>query len=138
MIRLQREDFSVEKEIEEMKKRSRNIGAIVTFLGVVREFSRGKKVIELNYEAYDEMAIKMLEEIRKEALEKFNVIDIFIIHRYGKIKVNENIVLIVVGAPHRKDAFEACMFCIDEIKRRVPIWKKEKTEKGDVWIEEHP
>ncbi len=138
MIKLQKEDFSVEEVVNEIKKRSRNIGAVVTFLGVAREFSRGKKVSELEYEVYSEMAIKKLEEIRKEALEKFDIIDVFIIHRYGKIDINENIVLIVVAASHRKDAFNACMFCIDELKKRVPIWKKEKTEKGDVWIEEHP
>lgn len=136
MIRIQREDFSVDEFVNEMKKRSRNIGAIVTFLGVAREFSRGREVIELEYEVYDEMAIKTLEDIRKEAIEKFNVIDVFIIHRYGRIKVNENIVLIVVGAMHRKEAFEACAFCIDEIKKRAPIWKKEKTKEGDFWVED--
>jgi len=135
MIKIQKEDFSVEKEIEEMKKRSRNIGAVVTFLGVAREFSRGRRVMELEYEIYDEMAIKTLEEIRKEAMEKFKVIDIFIIHRYGRIKINENIILIVVGAMHRKEAFEACMFCIDEIKKRAPIWKKEKTKNGNFWVD---
>ncbi len=138
MIKLQREDFSIEEAVNEIKKKSRNIGAVVTFLGVAREFSRGEKVVELEYEAYSEMAIKKLEEIREEALKKFNIIDVIIIHRYGRISINENIVLIVVAAPHRKDAFQACMFCIDELKRRVPIWKKEKTEKGEVWIEEHP
>ncbi len=134
MIKIQREDFSVEDLVEEMKKKSKNVGAIVTFLGVVREFSKGREVLELEYEVYDEMAIKTLEEIRKEAIERFKVIDVFIVHRYGRIKVNENIVLIVVGAVHRREAFEACMFCIDEIKRRAPIWKKEKTREGEFWV----
>ncbi len=138
MIKLQREDFSIEEVVNEIKKRSRNIGAVVTFLGVAREFSRGEKVVELEYEAYSEMAVKKLEEIREDALKKFDIIDVIIIHRYGKIDINENIVLIAVAASHRKDAFEACMFCIDELKKRVPIWKKEKTEKGEIWIEEHP
>lgn len=132
MIRIQREDFSVEEFVDLM--RGRDVGAIVTFLGVVRGFSRGRNVFELEYEVYHEMALKTLEEIRKEAIERFNVKDVFIIHRFGRLKVGERIVLIVVGASHRKEAFEACSFCIDEIKRRVPIWKKEKTDVGEYWV----
>ncbi len=134
MIKIQREDFSVEDLVEEMKRRSKNIGAVVTFLGVAREFSRGREVLELEYEVYEDMAVETLEEIRREAIEKFDVTDVFIVHRYGRIGINENIVLIVVGAVHRKEAFEACMFCIDEIKRRAPIWKKEKTKEGEFWV----
>jgi len=133
MILIQKEDFSVEKFIEMMK--SKDVGAIVTFLGVVRGRSRGRNVLELEFEVYDEMAVEVLEEIRREAIERFNVKDIYIIHRCGRLKVGENIVLIVVGASHRKEAFEACTFCIDEIKRRVPIWKKEITDEGEYWIE---
>ncbi|RLI86276.1 MAG: molybdenum cofactor biosynthesis protein MoaE [Archaeoglobales archaeon] len=132
MIRIQREDFSVEEFVDLM--RGRDVGAIVTFLGVVRGFSRGRNVFELEYEVYHEMALKTLEEIRKEAIERFNIKDVFIIHRFGRLKVGERIVLIVVGASHRKEAFEACSFCIDEIKRRVPIWKKEKTDVGEYWV----
>jgi len=132
MIRIQREDFSVEEFVDLM--RGRDVGAIVTFLGVVRGFSRGRNVFELEYEVYHEMALKTLEEIRREAIERFNVKDVFIIHRFGRLKVGERIVLIVVGALHRKEAFEACSFCIDEIKRKVPIWKKEKTDVGEYWV----
>ncbi|HDL16143.1 MAG TPA: molybdenum cofactor biosynthesis protein MoaE, partial [Euryarchaeota archaeon] len=75
---------------------------------------------------------------RREAMEKFDAIQISIIHRYGGVDIGDNIVLIVAGAEHRKDAFEACRYCIDELKKHVPIWKMEYTKEGEVWVEEHP
>lgn len=136
-VRVQREDFSVGEEIERMRRRSTRTGAIVTFLGVVREFSRGKPVRKLQYEHYPGMAEKKLLELRDEALEKFPILDLRILHRTGELGVNENIVLILASAEHRGDAFQACRWCIDELKRRVPIWKKEVGEDGEVWVEEH-
>ncbi len=138
MIKVQREDFSIEEEIKKVKAKSRRIGGIVTFLGTVRDFSRGKEVKKLVFEHYPGMAEKKLVELREKALEKFDVIEVSIIHRFGEIGIGENIVLIIVGAEHRKDAFEACKFCIDELKKIVPIWKKEITTEGEIWIEEHP
>jgi len=138
VIKVQREDFSIEEEIKKVKAKSRRIGGIVTFLGTVRDFSRGKEVKKLVFEHYPGMAEKKLVELREKALEKFDVIEVSIIHRFGEIGIGENIVLIIVGAEHRKDAFEACKFCIDELKKIVPIWKKEITTEGEIWIEEHP
>ncbi len=136
MIKIQKEDFSIEEIFEEIKKRSRNIGAVVIFIGVAREFSRGRKVKKLYYEVFEEMAMKKLEEIRRKAIERYNLIDMIVIHRFGEIDINEKIVAIAAAAMHRKEAFEACMYYIDELKKIVPIWKKEITEEGEYWVEE--
>ncbi len=137
-IRVQEEDFSVEDEINLIKKTSNRIGGVVTFLGTARDFSKGRNVTKLVFEHYPGMAENKLEELRSTALEKFDIIDMSIIHRVGEIKIGENIVLIIAAAEHRADAFKACKWCIDELKKIVPIWKKEFTTDGEVWIEEHP
>ena len=130
--------FSVEQEIERLKLLSSSIGGIVTFLGTTRDVSRNKQVAKLQFEHYPGMAEKMLSEIRARAIKEFNVIDVTIIHRVGTMPVGENIVLIIVGSQHRDEAFKACRFCVDELKRITPIWKKETTPDGEVWVEEHP
>jgi molybdopterin synthase catalytic subunit len=137
-VRIQKEDFSIEEEIEGVKRVSKRIGGIVAFLGTTREFSKGREVNKLIFEHYSGMAEKRLRELRKKALEDFDIIEMRIVHRVGEIGVGENIVLIVVGAEHRADAFKACRWCIDELKKIVPIWKKEITTRGEVWVEEHP
>ena len=137
-IRVQEENFSVEDEINEIKKTSNRIGGVVTFLGTARDFSKGRNVTKMVFEHYPGMAEKKLEELRSNALEKFDIIDMNIIHRVGEIGIGENIVLIIAAAEHRADAFNACKWCIDELKKIVPIWKKEFTTDGDVWVEEHP
>ena len=131
MIRIQREDFSVEEEIKKVKAKSARIGGVVAFLGTAREFSRVMEKKKLLYEHYAAMAQKKLEELRKKALQNFEVIDVAIIHRTGEIKIGENIVLIIAAAEHRNEAFKACQWCIDELKRAVPIWKKEVTSDGE-------
>jgi molybdopterin synthase catalytic subunit len=138
MIRLQKTDFSIEKEIDLVRSYSRKIGGIVSFLGVAREFSRGHRIEELDFEHYPKMAEKKLAEIRQQALKDFNVLQISIVHRFGKIGIGDNIVLIVVGAEHRKEAFKACQWCIDRLKEITPIWKKEITSEGEIWVTEHP
>lgn len=137
-IRVQEEDFSIEDEINKIKKVSDRIGGVVAFLGTTRDFSKGRDVKKLIFEHYSEMAENKLKELRDTALEKFDIIDVGIIHRIGEIGIGENIVLITVAAEHREDAFKACKWCIDELKKIVPIWKKEITTEGEVWIEEHP
>ncbi len=138
MVRLQKEDFDIGQEIEKIKKFSRKTGAIVSFLGVAREFSKGKEIENLEFEIYQGMAETKLQELRQMTMEQFNILELKIIHRYGKIDINENIVLIIASAEHRSEAFSACRFCIDELKKIVPIWKKEMTTEGEVWVEEHP
>ena len=137
-VRIQKEDFVVTDEIEAMKKVSRNIGGIVTFLGTGREMSKGENITKLNFEHYPQMAEKKLEEISVQAIEDFKIIDMSIIHRIGEIDIGENIVLIVAAGEHRKEAFEACEWAIAELKRITPIWKRETTSKGEVWVQATP
>jgi molybdopterin synthase catalytic subunit len=114
------EDFSIDELVRGMKKPE--IGAIVTFLGVVRA---EEGINGLNVEVYEEMAEKELKRLERAAREKFDIEAVEIVHRAGSLKVGENIVVILVGARHRKEAFRACEYLIDELKERVPIWKKE-------------
>ena len=138
LVRVQRENFSVDAEIDRVRARSKRIGGIVTFLGTARDWSKGRVVSNITFEHYEGMAQKSLREIRERALKQFDVLEVLILHRYGTITVGENIVLIVVGAEHRADAFKACQWCIDELKQITPIWKLEQTPEGQVWVEEHP
>lgn len=115
-----KEDFSVDELVRSMK--SPEIGAIVTFLGTVRADGG---IDAMTVEIYSEMAENELKKLEQEALEKFEIEAVEIVHREGSLKVGENIVVILVGAKHRKEAFRACEYLIDELKERVPIWKKE-------------
>lgn len=115
-----KEDFSIAELVQKMK--TPEMGAIVTFLGVVR--AEGE-IEGMNVEIYSEMAENELKKLEREAHEKFEVEAVEIVHREGSLKVGENIVVILVGAKHRKEAFRACEYLIDELKKRVPIWKKE-------------
>jgi len=137
-VRIQQELFSLDREVERLKRSSTSIGAVVTFLGTTRDISRDKQVAKLEFEHYPGMAEKKLAEIRERAIREYGVIDAVIIHRIGTLPVGENIVLIAVASGHRDEAFKACRFCIDELKRITPIWKKETTPEGEVWVEEHP
>jgi len=138
LVRVQRENFSVDAEIDRVRTRSTSIGGISVFLGTARDHSRGHDVSAITFEYYEGMAQKKLREIRERALKDFDVLEVLILHRYGEIQIGENIVLIVVGAEHRADAFRACKWCIDELKQITPIWKLEQTPAGEVWVEEHP
>ena len=137
-VRVQRENFSIDQELDRVRSRSRRIGGIATFLGIARDRSRGRDVDGITFEHYEGMAQKKLCEIRERALKDFDVLELLIIHRYGDIAIGENIVLIIAGAEHRADAFEACKWAIDELKQITPIWKLEHTSDGEVWVEEHP
>ena len=110
-------------------------GAVVTFEGVVRDHSNGQKTLYLEYEAYEPMAIRKMEEIGAEAKEKFAIHSVGVIHRTGKLEIGETSVAIVVTAAHRRPAFEACHYLIDRLKQVVPVWKKEYFEGGAVWVE---
>lgn len=138
LVRIQEEDFSINEELARVQQSSKSIGGIVTFVGTARDISQGRNIEQMEFEYYPQMAEKKLGEIRDVALKNFDIIEVLIVHRVGKIEIGENIVLIIAAAEHRKDAFEACSWCIDELKRITPIWKKEFTDKGEVWVEEHP
>ncbi len=119
-------------DVNELIERTRdeNAGALVTFQGTVRKMTGDLEVESLTYDAYGEMAVKKIVEIVVDAKKKFNVIGINIIHRIGKVDLTQDSVAICCSAPHRKEAFLACEYVIDEIKVRVPIWKKDNTPEG--------
>jgi molybdopterin synthase catalytic subunit len=109
-------------------------GAVVTFLGTTRDNFEGKSVLTLEYEAFDEMALKKLEEVRQELIAEFGLEQIAISHRIGTVGIGEISLIIAVGSPHRKDAFYACHKAVDRIKEIVPIWKKEVYQDGSRWV----
>lgn len=113
------------------RTRNEDSGAIVTFQGTVRRHSGELEVESLTYDSYREMAEKTMEAIVKEAVDRFEVTMINVVHRLGNVKLKEDSVAVCVSSPHRKDGFRACEFVIDEIKTRVPIWKMDITPKGE-------
>lgn len=113
-------------------------GAIDVFIGTTRNKTSGKAVAKLDFEAYEPMAIKEIQKIVNRACEQWNVLKYAISHRVGLVEIGEEAVVIAVSTPHREDAFAACKFIIDELKKTVPIWKKEAFEDGDVWVAAHP
>ncbi len=113
-------------------------GAVVVFDGIVRNNTRGRQTLHLDYEAYEEMAAKQMAELAREARAKFGVRQVTIVHRLGRLVVGETSVLIVVASAHRGQAFEACRWLIDTLKKTVPIWKKETFMDGAVWADGEP
>lgn len=110
-------------------------GATVTLDGYVRQFTRGRETLYLVYEAYEPMAVSEIGKLVTAAKEQFEISNVGIVHRLGKLEIGETSVVISVAAPHRKPAFEACEWLIRELKRTVPIWKKEVYADGETWIE---
>jgi MoaE-MoaD fusion protein len=113
-------------------------GGVVIFEGVVRDNTRGRRTLYLNYEAYEEMALKQMDALAEQALQQFAIRDVAIVHRLGRLEIGEASVLIVVASAHRAAAFDACRWLIDTLKRTVPIWKKEYFEDGAVWADGEP
>jgi len=109
-------------------------GAIATFIGTTRNNNQGRKVIALDYETYREMAEKELARLGEEAKKKWQICRMAVVHRIGPVQITEPSVMIAVSAAHREAAFAACRFAIEEIKKTVPIWKKEVYEGGEIWI----
>ena len=116
------------------KVRKNSNGAVVTFLGTTRNFTRGQRVLRLEYEAYRPMADKKLAEIAKEIRERWSIEDAAIAHRLGPLKIGDISLVVAIASPHRKEAFAACQYAVDRIKQMVPIWKKEFFEGGEVWV----
>jgi molybdopterin converting factor subunit 1 len=113
-------------------------GAALVFEGVVRNQTRGRMTLCLDYEAYEEMALEQMESLADQALQRFQIRDVAVVHRLGRLEIGETSVLIAVASPHRASAFDACRWLIDTLKRTVPIWKKEYFEDGAVWAEGEP
>ena len=137
-VRIQLEDLSQDAEVRALKASSLRMGGIATFLGCARDFSEGRDVSEISFDAYDRMALPEMRKLRDEAIIRFGLIEARIVHRLGVVHGGDNIVFIATGAEHRAPALEACRWIIDELKERVPIWKKETTPQGDSWVTPHP
>ena len=133
--RVQSEDFSIDGELRRIRSVSGRIGGIAVFLGTARDFSRGRRVLRMEYEHFPGLTEQTLADIRERALKQFDIVEAAILHRTGGIPAGGNIVLILAAAEHRAEAFRACRWCIDELKAAAPIWKKEFTPEGDVWVE---
>jgi len=113
-------------------------GAVLVFEGVVRNQTRGRKTLYLDYEAYEGMALEQMEALAGQALQQFKIRDVAVVHRLGRLEIGETSVLIAVASAHRAAAFDACRWLIDTLKRTVPIWKKEHFEDGAVWADGEP
>jgi molybdopterin synthase catalytic subunit len=113
-------------------------GAALVFEGVVRNHTRGRRTLYLDYEAYPEMALKQMDSLAQQALSRFPIRDVALAHRVGRLQIGETSVAIAVASAHRNAAFEACRWLIDTLKRTVPIWKKEYFEDGAVWADGEP
>ncbi len=134
-VRVQLEDFDVSHEIAALRKDNPAVGAIASFIGVVRDLNDGDSVAEMTLEHYPGMTEKSVEAIITQARARWQVIDALVIHRIGTLKPLDQIVLVVVTSAHRGDAFAACEFIMDYLKTRAPFWKKEQTGKGARWVD---
>lgn len=130
---LTREKIDTEGNLQTIKQPED--GATVVFEGIVRNNTRGRRTLYLDYEAYESMALTRLESLAAEAIDRYRVRDVAILHRLGRLEIGETSVLIVVASAHRGAAFDACRWLIDTLKRTVPIWKKEYFEDGAVWAD---
>ena len=137
-VRIQQEDFSQDEEVGALRAGSKRIGGIATFIGCARDFSEGREVTQISFDAYGSMALAEMNRLRDEAIARFGLLDARIVHRVGVVGAGEQIVFIAAGAEHRAPALQACHWLIDELKQRVPIWKKEITPQGDEWVTPHP
>ena len=134
MIKIQKKDFNVENEINTIKNKYSSIGAVNVFIGFVRDYNDKKDVKFLELEVYEQMAFKELSKIQQRAIKKFKLIDSLIIHRYGRLNINDKIVLVVCFSVNRKNSFEATKFIMDYLKKDAPFWKKETYDFGSNWI----
>ncbi len=135
MITISDKPLDIQAVIEAVQTES--AGAINVFIGTVRNQTAQKQVVGLDYEAFEAMALKKMQEIADEAKAKFPVLSVAVAHRVGKLKLGEIAVVIAVATPHRAESFAACKFIIDTLKETVPIWKKEIFEDGEVWVSAH-
>ena len=133
--RVQTEDFDLSTEVAALRANNPKVGAIVSFVGTVRDLNEGASVAEMELEHYPGMTERALEAIIAEARERWNFFDALVIHRVGPLKPMEQIVLVVVASKHRGEAFSACEFIMDYLKTAAPFWKKEQTPEGARWVD---
>lgn len=135
MVIIQEADFDIAEEVKVLRAQSSDTGAIVTFIGLVRDISDSDKVSGLYLEHYPGMTEKSIEGIVDAAKSRWQLIGTRVIHRVGQLSPSDQIVLVAVTSQHRKDAFLACEFIMDYLKTRAPFWKKEQTTEGERWLE---
>lgn len=136
MIELTDQPIDVQKMID--KASSDKAGAIATFIGTVRNMTDGKKVVKLDFESYERMALTELRSIEEQVRDRWPVQNMAVVHRTGELAISDIAVCIAVSSPHRAEAFEACQFTIDTLKKTVPIWKKEFFEDDEAWVSAYP
>jgi molybdopterin synthase catalytic subunit len=134
-VRVQTEDFDLSAEILNLRQGNTGIGAVASFIGLVRDLNHSTTVTEMTLEHYPGMTEKALAEIVEEAKRRWKIIDALVIHRIGPLKPTDQIVLVATSSAHRGDAFAACEFIMDYLKTRAPFWKKEQTESGAHWVD---
>jgi len=134
-VRIQTADFDVGAEIAKLRVDNPKIGAVASFVGVVRDVNDGDSVTEMTLEHYPGMTERSIEEIIRQARGRWQVMDALVVHRVGTLRPTDQIVLVVVTSGHRGDAFAACEFIMDYLKTRAPFWKKEATAGGERWVD---
>ncbi len=134
-VRIQTADFDVGAEIAKLRRDNPKVGAVASFVGVVRDVNDGEPVAEMTLEHYPGMTERAIEEIISQACGRWQVMDALVVHRVGRLRPTDQIVLVVVTSGHRGDAFAACEFIMDYLKTQAPFWKKEGGGKGERWVE---
>jgi molybdopterin synthase catalytic subunit len=134
-VRVQTADFDLTTELAQLRANSPKVGAVVTFLGTVRDLNEGEDVAEMELEHYPGMTEKSLDDIVNQAKGRWDIFDALVIHRVGPLKPLDQIVLVAVTSAHRGEAFDACEFIIDYLKTEAPFWKKEQTPMGAQWVD---
>ena len=135
MIKIQKKDFNLENEINNIKKNLSSVGAVSLFIGYVRDLNNNKDVKFIELEVYDDMAVKELAKIKDIAIKKWNLNECLIIHRYGKLFISDKIVLVACFSEHRKNGLDACKYIMEYLKKDAPFWKKEFYSDGSTWLE---
>ncbi len=134
-VRVQSGDFDAGSEIAALRQGDPRVGAVASFIGVVRDLNDGDAVSEMSLEHYPGMTESALEKIVAEAKSRWDIYDALVVHRIGRLRPTDQIVLVVVTSAHRGEAFQACEFLMDYLKTRAPFWKKEQTQQGARWVD---
>jgi molybdopterin synthase catalytic subunit len=134
-VRIQTADFDAGAEMAALRRGNPAIGAIASFIGLVRDASEGERISQMTLEHYPGMTEKALEKIINDAKSRWSIIDVLVIHRVGTLQPCDQIVLVIVSSAHRGEAFAACEFVMDYLKTQAPFWKKEQTPAGNRWVE---
>ena len=134
-VRVQSEDFDTGRELDALTRGRRDVGAVASFVGLVRDANDGQAVRAMTLEHYPGMTEKALEDICAQAHARWDLLDTLVIHRVGPLRPGDRIVLVGVASAHRGEAFEACEFIMDYLKTRAPFWKREETPQGSRWVD---